>query len=193
MYTKKSNVIAAVAAMTAALLSTTASAQQARTIPQIVVTATRSPVDATCVASSVTVISAEEIAQKNKQTVTELLRSVPGLNLVSSGGVGQNVRVFMRGTNSNHTLVLMDGVPLNDPADTANAYDFSSLTARLFSSGARNLTAPEIIAKYATVSPSLGVSGPYHFSYSKADGKHFVFDIVVRKICLLYTSDAADE
>jgi vitamin B12 transporter len=110
-----------------AIFSSTASLAQT-TIPPIVVTATRSPVNLSQIASSVTVIDEREIRRKNKQTVVELLRDVPGLNLAQSGGVGQNTRIFMRGTNSNHTLVMMDGVALNDPSDTANAYDFSNLT-----------------------------------------------------------------
>ncbi|MDX2113236.1 MAG: TonB-dependent receptor [Alphaproteobacteria bacterium] len=98
------------------------------TIPSVIVTATRAPANLSQIASSVTVISEEDIRRKNKQTVVELLRDVPGLNLAQSGAVGQNVSIFMRGTNSNHTLVMMDGVPLNDPSNASNSYDFSNLT-----------------------------------------------------------------
>ncbi|MCE2927435.1 MAG: TonB-dependent receptor [Rickettsiales bacterium] len=120
------NPVVAAAIFLAVFSSAPAFAQT--TIPPIIVTATRTPANLTQIASSVTVINEEEIRRKNKQTVVELLRDVPGLNLVQSGGVGQNTRVFTRGTNSNHTLVMMDGVALNDPSDTANAYDFSNLT-----------------------------------------------------------------
>jgi vitamin B12 transporter len=110
------------------LASSVISAAHAETtVPQIVVTATRSPADLTRIASSVTVITQEDIEKKNKPSVIELLRLVPGISIPNSGGTGQNTRVFMRGTNSNHVLVMMDGVALNDPSDTANAYDFSNL------------------------------------------------------------------
>ncbi|MEZ5672845.1 MAG: TonB-dependent receptor plug domain-containing protein [Thiotrichaceae bacterium] len=45
-------------------------------------------------------------------TLPELLRSVAGVNLVSYGGLGQTTSVFLRGTNSDHVLVLIDGVKI---------------------------------------------------------------------------------
>ena len=97
-------------------------------VPTIVVTPTRSPVPLNQIASSMTVIDREEIEKKNKPTVTELLEEVPGIAIANSGGVGQSTRIFMRGTNSNHVLVMMDGVAINDPSDPATAFDFSNLT-----------------------------------------------------------------
>ena len=99
-----------------------------RTVPPVVITASRSPLPLSQVANSMTVIAAEDIARENKSTVTELLRAVPGLAVANNGGTGQTTRMFMRGTNSNHVLVLMDGVPLNDPSDPGDAFDFSNLT-----------------------------------------------------------------
>ena len=58
--------------------------------------------------------------------VADLLRSVPGLDVVRSGGLGSLTSVFMRGTNFNHVLVLMDGIEMNDPL--SGAFDFSNLT-----------------------------------------------------------------
>lgn len=79
------------------------------------------------VGSSVTVISREQIQRSGQRTVLNVLRRVPGLNIVQSGGPGQTTSAFMRGANSNHTKVLLDGVPLNDP--TANrAFNFANLT-----------------------------------------------------------------
>ncbi len=100
----------------------------ATTVPQVVVTATRSPVPISQIASSVTVIDQEHIQRENKPTVTELLREVPGITLASNGGPGQTTRVFMRGTNSNHVLVMIDGMTVNDPSDPGNAFDFANLT-----------------------------------------------------------------
>ena len=48
-------------------------------------------------------------------TVLDLLRTVPGLDVVQSGGAGTVTSLFLRGTNSTQTLVLVDGVPLNSP------------------------------------------------------------------------------
>jgi len=100
---------------------------QNTSLPPVVVTATRSATPLNQVASSMTVITAEDIAQQNEPTVSELLRQVPGVTVANSGGFGQTTRVFMRGTNSNHVLVMVDGVRMNDPSDPGNALDFSNL------------------------------------------------------------------
>jgi vitamin B12 transporter len=93
--------------------------------PEIVVTATRIawPVDKT--ASFITVIPRREIERRHAENVGDLLRSVAGLTVVQSGSAGKASSIFMRGASSNHVLVMLDGVPLNDP--TTGAFDFSEL------------------------------------------------------------------
>jgi vitamin B12 transporter len=80
------------------------------------------------VGSSITVVTAKEIEQQQKRTVADALRMVPGLDLVTSGGPGQTSSVFMRGANSNHTLILIDGVEMSDPSSTGGGYDLANLT-----------------------------------------------------------------
>ncbi len=94
---------------------------------EIVVTANRLETSPRQVGSSVTVITAEEIAAKRKTSVAELLRAVPGVEVVRGGGAGQVTSVFVRGGSSSQTLVLLDGVRLNTP--TTGAYDFANLAA----------------------------------------------------------------
>jgi vitamin B12 transporter len=53
-----------------------------------------------------------------------VLKNVPGLNLVQSGGPGGQTTVFMRGTNANHTKVLVDGIDVGDPSSPTGAFDF---------------------------------------------------------------------
>ena len=91
----------------------------------IIVTATRIPTPQSQIASSVTVITAEDIAARQDQSLPDALKDVPGLNLVQSGGPGGQTSVFMRGTNSNHTKVLVDGIDLSDPSNPTGAFDFS--------------------------------------------------------------------
>ncbi len=93
----------------------------------LVVTATRTPTPSRDVGSDVTVITAEDIAQRQRMSVLDILRGVPGLNVVQSGGLGQQTSVFLRGANSNHTLVLIDGVEANDPSNPGGFFDFSIL------------------------------------------------------------------
>ncbi len=103
-------------------------AQAAEDAPHIIIHSTRSDRPINEVASSVTVIDSAQIARENKSTVVELLRQVPGVTIANSGGVGQTSRIFLRGTNSNHVLILIDGVVVNDPSDPATAYDLSNIT-----------------------------------------------------------------
>jgi vitamin B12 transporter len=93
----------------------------------IVVTATRIPTPELQIASSVTVVAADEIAARQIRTLPDLLKQVPGLNVVQTGGPGGQTSVFMRGTNPNHTKVLIDGVDVGDPSSANAAFDFGQL------------------------------------------------------------------
>ncbi len=67
------------------------------------------------VPASVTVIDAEEIEARQAHDLAELLATVPGLTVVQAGGPGQQTSLFTRGTDSEHTLLLWNGIQLNDP------------------------------------------------------------------------------
>ena len=96
-------------------------------LPNMVVTATRTETPEDEVGSAITVITAKDISDKNINNVADALRTVPGLDVVRSGSVGQQTSVFLRGANSNHTLVLVDGVEMNDPSSPTGAFDFAFL------------------------------------------------------------------
>ncbi len=102
---------------------TAAPAAHADTIETVVVSATRVATPEDQVASSVTVITAADIAAKQDRTLPDLLKDVPGLNVVQTGGPGGQTSIFMRGTNSNHTKVLVDGIDVSDPSSN-DAFDF---------------------------------------------------------------------
>jgi vitamin B12 transporter len=104
--------------------SAAASAAFEDTPDTIVVTATRIPTPEVQVASSISVITADDIADQQLQTLPDVLRQVPGLNVVQSGGPGGQTSVFMRGTNSNHTKVLVDGIDVSDPSSPDGTFDF---------------------------------------------------------------------
>ena len=76
----------------------------------ILITASRFAQTADETLAPVTVITADDIAAKQANTVEEVLRSIPGITFGNSGGVGKQTSLFLRGTNSNHVLVLVDGV-----------------------------------------------------------------------------------
>ena len=97
------------------------------TLSEIVVTANRTETPYYTLGSSVSVITSEEISKQNLRTVVDVLREMPGLTIAQQGGPGKLANVFMRGTNPNHTLVIMDGIVMNDPSSVNNAFDFSYL------------------------------------------------------------------
>ncbi len=93
----------------------------------VVVTATRVPTSIELIGSSVTVIDADEIERRQWRTLPEALAAVPGLQAVQSGVTGSQTSVFTRGANSNHTLVLVDGIKASDPSSPSGAYDFAHI------------------------------------------------------------------
>jgi vitamin B12 transporter len=97
---------------------------------EIVVTATRIPTPELQVASSITVITAEQIQARQLQSLPAVLNDVPGLNVVQSGGPGAQTSVFMRGTNSNHTKVLIDGIDVSDPSSPTGLFDFGQMLSQ---------------------------------------------------------------
>ena len=92
----------------------------------IVVTATRAETPLKEVAPAVTVITQEDIRQQQAETVAEALRTVPSLEVVQSGSRGTTTSVFIRGAESDQTLVLIDVVEVNSV--TLGSFDFSTLT-----------------------------------------------------------------
>jgi vitamin B12 transporter len=97
--------------------------------PITVYGATRIPTPENQLGTSVTVITGDQIEQKQQRTLPEVLQDVPGLNVVQAGSPGGTASVFIRGTNANHTKVLVDGIDVSDPSSTDGSFDFSQLLA----------------------------------------------------------------
>ena len=114
-------------ALLAALACEGARAADADEPELVIVSATRVPTPLLEVASSVTVITAEDIEARQLRTIADVLKDVPGLNVVQTGGPGGVTSVFIRGTNSNHTKVLIDGIDVSDPSNSTGAFDFGQL------------------------------------------------------------------
>jgi len=73
------------------------------------------------VTSNMNVITAEEIEERHYISVTEALNSLPGISFTSNGGLGKNTALRLRGMESRHTLILVDGIRYQDPSNTAGA------------------------------------------------------------------------
>ena len=93
-------------------------------LPQVVVTATRVPTPDTDIPAGVTVIDRQTIEERGYNTLVDALQAVPGLRVSPSGGPGGKASVFIRGTNSDHVLVLRDGMPINDASGPGGAFNF---------------------------------------------------------------------
>ncbi len=81
------------------------------------------------VASSVTVITAADIEARQQRSLPDVLRNVPGVNIVQTGGAGGQTSLFLRGSNASHTKVLLDGIDIGDPATPSGAADISKFLA----------------------------------------------------------------
>ncbi len=118
---------AAVAASAATPLSP-AQAQQPSPL-DVVVTPNRSPTDIQRTGSAITVISGEEIRRTNPATLIDVLRQAPGVAATSNGGPGGTAFVAIRGTETRHTLVLIDGIRVGDTTSTGGEFNFANLVA----------------------------------------------------------------
>jgi outer membrane cobalamin receptor len=99
------------------------------TLEPVVVTATVVPTLLNQTTASVTVISRGQIEAQQAVSVTDLLRQVPGLHLDQPGARGSVSSVYLRGGDPNFTLVLIDGVRVNDPTNSrGGSFDFSTLS-----------------------------------------------------------------
>ncbi|MGY4453734.1 outer membrane cobalamin receptor [Bradyrhizobium sp. i1.3.1] len=107
--------------------SPVAGVSAANLFPTVVVSPTGVVTPTNLVASSVTVLTARDIERDQRRTASDALSAVPGLNLVQTGGPGGQTSIFMRGTNSNHTKVLIDGIDVSDPGNPNRSFDFGQL------------------------------------------------------------------
>jgi vitamin B12 transporter len=91
----------------------------------MVVTATRGEESIARTGSAISVVTEGDLAASNPLSPVDALRGVPGLDVSETGGPGATTSVRLRGANPGQTLVLIDGVRVNDPAAASGDYDFS--------------------------------------------------------------------
>jgi vitamin B12 transporter len=107
--------------------ATPAAAAEPSELQTVVISATKVPTPVFEVASSMSVVTAADIEAHQDRNFPDVLKQLPGMNVVQTGGPGGVTSVFMRGTNSNHTKVLLDGIDLSDPSNSTGAFDFGQL------------------------------------------------------------------
>jgi len=110
------------------VISALIAAQTFAATDEVVVTGTYSPVTTEQLASSVTVINQEQLLALSSHSLVDALRQVPSIWVEEQGGPGGLTAIALRGAESNHTLVLLDGVQLNDPTNTrGGAFDVNNI------------------------------------------------------------------
>ena len=108
-----------------AVRSTATDQEEAEAEP-VIVSATRTDIPLDQSPASASLISSDDLEQKQIERVSDALREVPGLNVVQTGTPGQLTSVFMRGLPSEDMQVLLDGIPINQ--GLAGQFDFANLT-----------------------------------------------------------------
>jgi len=133
------------------------------TLPPVVVTATRIETPEQEVTTSVTVITGDDIKAKQAVTVEEVLRNVPGVDVVQSGSRGTVTSVFIRGSESDQVLVLIDGVESN--LTTTGGFNFAHLTTE-------NIERIEVLrGSGGTLYGSQAIGGVIHIITKAGKGK----------------------
>ena len=93
---------------------------------EITVTATRNKVETKKLSRTVNVITRKEIDASGATTILDVLQTVPGIVVNQNGGIGSPASIYVRGSKPGQTLVLIDGMELNDPMTPDRSVDFSA-------------------------------------------------------------------
>ncbi|GLQ50840.1 TonB-dependent receptor domain-containing protein [Dyella flava] len=80
------------------------------TLEPVIVTATRTAITENDALASVTVITREDIERLQPTSIADLLTGLPGVSIAQTGGIGAQTSLYLRGTNADHVLVMIDGV-----------------------------------------------------------------------------------
>lgn len=112
---------------TAAAIALIPGAALAQDASDIVVTASGVEQKRDETGQAITVIDRAALERTQTQVISDILRTVPGVRVARNGGVGGVTSTFIRGGESSQTLVLIDGVRINDPSSPNAAFDFGSL------------------------------------------------------------------
>ncbi|WP_374576150.1 TonB-dependent receptor plug domain-containing protein [Phenylobacterium sp.] len=100
---------------------------EAAGVGELIVTATRSPQPADRIGQSVSVIDAKAIRASQAISLGELVATTPGVNFTRNGPVGAAAQLRIRGAETDQTLVVIDGVKVNDPSAPGGGYNFSDV------------------------------------------------------------------
>jgi vitamin B12 transporter len=138
---------------------------------ETVVTAARIEQSPEQIADDLSIVNKDILMRAHSDSAIDVLKNINGLQTNNQGGFGQPSSVFIRGANSSHALVLLDGAPLNDPSAPSRAFDFANLSLDEIER-IEILRGPESV-----LYGSDAIGGVIHFITEKPSGPlHFNFD-----------------
>jgi len=149
-------------------------------IPTLLITATRTAQSIDESVAAVTVIDRQQIEQSQATTLPELLRTLPGVELGNLGGYGKSSNLYLRGTNSDHILVMIDGIKIGSA--TLGNVPFSDLPLsqieriELVRGPRSSLYGSEAIGgvmQIFTRRGREGIDGNFELGYGSFDTSHF--------------------
>src|SRR5262245_4904848 len=146
---------------------------QKMTLPDVVITATRTETTLEETTNAMSVISGEAIEHRDQTMTADALRPLPGTDITGFGSPGQSAFASIRGAAPDQVLVLIDGVKVNDL--TTGQYDFANLTTEnidrieVLRGGGGALYGSEAIGGVINVLTPRG-EGPFRFSLSCGGG-----------------------
>ncbi len=144
----------------------------------VVVTATRTLTPIRDLPADATVIDVDAALSRGQTTLSQALEDAPGLGIVQSGGIGQQASLFAGGANSYHTLVLFDGLRINDPSTPNSSFDAGqdqvhALTRIEVVEGPMSaLYGSDAIGGVVNLIPRHGGDGPLNARLDVAAGSH---------------------
>ncbi|NIP29681.1 MAG: TonB-dependent receptor, partial [Candidatus Dadabacteria bacterium] len=140
----------------------TSFSEEIKVLKDVVVTATKVPTQADQLGASVEVISSEEIIKSGARDLIDVLRKVAGISVVQSGSRGADTSLFIRGGESDHNLVMIDGVQVNQPG---GGFSFGRLTTE-------NIEKIEIIkGSHSAIYGSDAIASVINIITKKGEGK----------------------
>src|SRR5688572_14034466 len=144
----------------------------------VVVTATRAATPLLRLPADVDVIDVDTVQAQGVSTLADALSETPGLDVVSLGGFGQQTSLFSGGAHSNHTLVLLDGIRLNDTASPGSAFDAGQDTlggldrVEVVQGPMSAVFGSDAIGGVINLLPRRGGEGALNASFDLAGGSH---------------------
>ena len=116
-------------AATALALINPLTARAETPVSEIVIVGTRTPQALGRLGQQVSVVTSAELKARQAVVISDLLATLPGVGVSRNGGIGSVTSVRIRGAETDQTLVLVDGIKLNDPSSAGGAYNFANLLA----------------------------------------------------------------